>query len=252
MARGSLPQGVVAAALDSLYRVPKASTSAEPTAFASLPNPTRGRTREGDSCTCTDPPPPPVKDSGPKGGSEESVGGVLQTLGLKKPTPSDDHNQVADEFAKQQRAAAVYNADAAIEKPAQDFADARGEFDKAYEDAKLKFEVYKDQRKKYEVAYNNSMALHKQHCKQFVDDHFQIPLDCEKRRQKEAGRFLARIRHPECMVGEKISLDAPSEAAMPVDPLVLTLACSRRHVGALPGRASHRASRNERVSASFL
>eukprot|EP00929_Paragymnodinium_shiwhaense_P114633 TRINITY_DN83095_c0_g1_i1.p1 TRINITY_DN83095_c0_g1~~TRINITY_DN83095_c0_g1_i1.p1 ORF type:complete len:249 (+),score=55.60 TRINITY_DN83095_c0_g1_i1:155-901(+) len=177
----------------------------------------RGRNREGEACTCTDP--PPAKADG--GGSPTKPGSVvLQTIGIQKAPPVRDHDEVAEEFAKQQRAAAVFNADAAVEKPAEEFAQARAVFGDAFKDTKMKFDMYKDQREKYELAYNAAMGEHKRFCQPFVDDHFQIPMDCERRRRKEAWRFLARMRHPECMVGGQVTLDTPQEAGAPLHLLV--------------------------------
>lgn len=255
----AVPQDSLTAALLESWqrslRLPQ--RSAEPTAFAagSISAPTRGRTREGDVCTCSDAAAKEPAASGPMAAVAGAAKDLLANVGLQDKKLSRDHDEVADEFAKQQRAAAVSNADAAAGKPADEFADARSHFDEAYEDTRLKFELYKDQRKKYETAYSKAMAAHKQYCRPFVDEHFQIPLDCEKRRQKEASRFLARMRHPDCMVGDAVSLDLPSEAAVAVDPLAIALVSSfqrRKSPGAPAERSTCHTLRSAGVAASFL
>merc|ERR1712083_1032348 len=74
--------------------------------------------------------------------------------------------------------------------------------------------TFAEQLARYNEAYHASEDEHQKHCAPTIDQHQGVQIDCEKRRQRESDRFLARLEHPDCTIGWTAGFDMVEEASL--------------------------------------
>merc|ERR1712232_347317 len=77
------------------------------------------------------------------------------------------------------------------------------------------YKTFAEQLARYNEAYHASEDEHQKHCAPTIDQHQGVQIDCEKRRQRESDRFLARLEHPDCTIGWTPGFDMVEKASLP-------------------------------------
>eukprot|EP00928_Gymnodinium_smaydae_P066820 TRINITY_DN49789_c0_g1_i1.p2 TRINITY_DN49789_c0_g1~~TRINITY_DN49789_c0_g1_i1.p2 ORF type:complete len:373 (-),score=84.03 TRINITY_DN49789_c0_g1_i1:840-1958(-) len=204
-----------------------ASGAAGASAFVEI----KGRTREGDSCECTSPPPAPDEPV-----EEPSIfRKILAWLHIYSLPKLSREAQLA-KFSKEQREAMVKNANMAVDEAGKDFEQLAADFQMQMSALKAAYANFAHAREHYHEAFLRSEDEHAKTCEPLTRLYNGVALDCERRRLKESDRFLARYKHPDCVVGRHQELDSPDEASLPAVALALAALAPAAPRGGSSGR----------------
>merc|ERR1712232_1217941 len=163
-------------------------------------------------------------------GKQSLQNSVLDFVRAKKKDESRrDAQEVADKLAREQREAMRDNANAAVESQYRDFKSTSEDLQGRLASLQASYKTFGDQLAKYNEAYQASEDEHQKHCAPTVDQHQGVEIDCEKRRQRESDRFLARLEHPDCTIGRTPGFDMVEEAT--ISPALSCLADARITLG---------------------